>query len=200
MEFKRSVLPQIILAITGVFVSVLSIVLIEVAAKVNHSGSGTVSLAIIELVMFVLMLSALSTKRARFTKVICFVSIGLLLLTSFILAIVSAGEFERLEISFDSIGYLALSLLLLVSMILFLIYYVASRKEGMIKLAKITNILAMVFFGLIGVLLVISSFVGIFKETPTEGLELAVLTINCVLMLGLILTLQNVLVRKEEQK
>lgn len=200
MEFKRSVLPQIILAITGIFVSVLSIVLIEVAAKLNGSDSGPVSLAIVELVLFVLMLSALSTKKARFAKVICFISIGILLTAAFVLSIVCSTNFQYSELSFDSVGYLTLTLLLLVSMILFLIYYIASRKESMVKLARITNILSMVFFGLIGILLVVSSFVGIYREQPVYGLELAVLTINCVLMLGLILTLQNVLVAKVEQK
>ena len=58
----------------------------------------------------------------------------------------------------------------------------------------------MIFFGLIAVLLVISSFVGIYRYQPIFGLELAVLTVNCVLMLGLILSLQNILGPKQEQK
>ena len=200
MEFKRSVLPQIILAITGIFVSVLSIVLIEVASKVNNAESGPVGIAIVELVLFVLMLSALSTKRPVFTKGICFISIGALTLASFIIAIYCSGRFGELDISFDSVGFLTVSLFLLVAMILFLIYYIASKKEAMVKLAKMSNILSMIFFGLIAVLLVISSFVGIYRYQPIFGLELAVLTVNCVLMLGLILSLQNILGPKQEQK
>ena len=201
MEFKKSVLPEIILAITGVFIAVLSVVLIEVAAKINGIYSGTpVSLAIIELVLFILLLSALSTKKPVFTKVMCFISLGSLVLASFVLAVACSTYFESMELSFDTIGYLALSLLLLVAMILFLIYYIAGKKESMAKLSRITNIISMVFFGLIAILLVVSSFVGIFRYRPVYGLELAVLTLNCVLMLGLILSLQNNLVYKVEEK
>ena len=200
MEFKKNVLLEIVLSIIGVFISVVSIVLVEVAAKMFNTDSSPVCLAIGELVLFVLLLSALSVKKPVFTKVICFIAIGSLLLAAFITSIACSVSFQLYAISFDTIGFLTVSILTLVAMILFLIYYIAGKKDMLLKLSKIANIFAMVFFGLLGVVTVLSSFMGIHQNVPLFGINLAILCFNCVLLLGVILALQSNLLPKEENK
>ena len=69
MQFKKSILLPLILSVVGIFVSVLAFIMIQIAGKVNNASTGASSLAIVELVLFVLLLSALSAKKPIFTKV-----------------------------------------------------------------------------------------------------------------------------------
>ena len=58
MQFKKSILLPLVLSVVGIFVSVLAFIMIQVAGKVNNVSTGASSLAIIELVLFVLFHSS----------------------------------------------------------------------------------------------------------------------------------------------
>lgn len=199
MQFKKSILLPIILTVIGIFVSVAAFVMIQVAAKVNNVTTGPTPLAIIELVFFVLFLAALSAKRPVFTKVLSIIAISSLALTSFIIAIVTSVQFEVYAISWDSVSFLTLGFVTLVSAILFLVYYLIGKRDTLAKLSKILNIFTLGFYGLFTILLVISCFVGIFKTTRFYGFELALLLANVCILVGMLLSLQGNLVRKEEK-
>ena len=149
MQFKKSILLPIILTVIGIFVSVAGFVMIQVAAKVNNVTTGPTPLAILELVIFVLFLAALSAKRPIFTKVLTIITISALALTSFIIAIVTSVQFELYTLSWDSVAFLTLGFVSLVSAILFLVYYIIGKKDTLAKLSKILNIFTLEFIGFV---------------------------------------------------
>ena len=199
MQFKKSILLPIVLSVIGIFVSVLGFIMIQVAAKVNNTTTGASPLAIVELVLFVLMLSALSAKKPIFTKVVCIIAIAALLLQAFIVCIVSSVSFQYRDVQWDTVSFLSLGVLCLVAVILFLIYYLIGKKDVLKKLALIMNIFVMVFYFIFAAIMGVSSFAGVYATTRYYGIELAVLLLNVCLMSGIILSLQGNLETKEEE-
>ena len=199
MQFKKSILLPIVLSVIGIFVSVLGFIMIQVAAKVNNTTTGASPLAIVELVLFVLMLSALSAKKPIFTKVVCIIAIAALLLQAFIVCIVSSVSFQYRDVQWDTVSFLSLGVLCLVAVILFLIYYLIGKKDVLKKLALIMNIFVMAFYFIFAAIMGVSSFAGVYATTRYYGIELAVLLLNVCLMSGIILSLQGNLETKEEE-
>ena len=199
MQFKKSILLPIVLSVIGIFVSVLGFIMIQVAAKVNNTTTGASPLAIVELVLFVLMLSALSAKKPIFTKVVCIIAIAALLLQAFIVCIVSSVSFQYRDVQWDTVSFLSLGVLCLVAVILFLIYYLIGKKDVLKKLALIMNIFVMAFYFIFAAIMGVSSFAGVYAATRYYGIELAVLLLNVCLMSGIILSLQGNLETKEEE-
>ncbi|MBO4856431.1 MAG: hypothetical protein J5511_03575 [Bacilli bacterium] len=199
MQFKKSILLPIVLSVIGIFVSVLGFIMIQVAAKVNNTTTGASPLAIVELVLFVLMLSALSAKKPIFTKVVCIIAIAALLLQAFIVCIVSSVSFQYRDVQWDTVSFLSLGVLCLVAVILFLIYYLIGKKDVLKKLALIMNIFVMAFYFIFAAIMGVSSFAGVYATTRYYGIELAVLLLNVCLMSGIVLSLQGNLETKEEE-
>lgn len=199
MQFKKSILLPIVLSVIGIFVSVLGFIMIQVAAKVNNTTTGASPLAIVELVLFVLMLSALSAKKPIFTKVVCIIAIAALLLQAFIVCIVSSVSFQYRDVQWDTVSFLSLGVLCLVAVILFLIYYLIGKKDVLKKLALIMNIFVMAFYFIFAAIMGVSSFAGVYATTRYYGIELAVLLLNVCLMSGIVLSLQANLETKEEE-
>lgn len=200
MQFKKSVLLPVILSVIGVFVSTIGFILIQVAAKVNNTTTGPSPLAIVELVLFVLLLSALSAKRPLFAKIVNIISLATVMGGLFVTALVVSISFQYQTVTWDSISYLAISILSMVAMILFFIYYLIGKKEMLAKLAKIMNIICIAILVIFGGLLIVSSFVGMYKNLPFYGFELAVIVLNVALLLGVTLSLQGNLTPKEENQ
>ena len=197
MEFKKSVLTPLVLSVVGIFLAVATFVTIQVASKIGGASSGPSPLAIFALVFSILFLTALSAKKAFFAKIVTIISIASIVLTSFIVAIVCSVEFQSMNVTWDSITFLTLGILSFVSMVLFLVYYLIGKKDTLKKLAFIINISSMIFFGLFAIVLVVSAFAGQLKTDPMYGIELALLSLNIVLILGIVLALQNNLGRIE---
>ena len=191
MQFKKSPLLAIVLSVIGIFVSVLAFIMIQVAAKVDESSTGPSPLAIIELVLFVLLLAALSAKRPIFTKVVCIVAISALLVQAFIVSIVTSVTFKNRTVAWDSVTFLSLGVLCLVATILFFIYYLIGRKDTLRKMAIIMNLFVLGFYGAFAVVMIVSSFVGVYAPTRFSGLEFAILLANVALMSGILLSLQG---------
>lgn len=191
MQFKKSPLLAIVLSVVGIFVSVLAFIMIQVAAKVDGSSSGPSPLAIIELVLFVLLLAALSAKRPIFTKVVCIIGISGLLVQAFIVSVVTSVSFKYRDVGWDTVSFLSLGVLCLVATILFFIYYLIGRKDTLRKMANIMNIFVIGFYAIFAVVMVVSSFIGVYKTAQFSGLEFAVLLANVCLMSGILLSLQG---------
>ena len=94
MEFKKSILLPLVLSIIGVLVAVVTFITIQFANKVDEYIFGPDFLAIVFLVLFVLFLSALSAKKATFSKVVCVISISVMLVGLFITAIACSVVFN----------------------------------------------------------------------------------------------------------
>lgn len=191
MQFKKSPLLAIVLSVVGIFVSVLAFIMIQVAAKVEGSSSGPSPLAIIELVLFVLLLAALSAKRPIFTKVVCIIGISALLVQAFIVSIVTSISFQYRTVGWDTVSFLSLGVLCLVATILFFIYYLIGRKDTLRKMAIIMNIFVIAFYAGFAIVMTVSSFVGVYAVTQFSGLEFAILLANVCLMSGVLLSLQG---------
>ena len=191
MQFKKSPLLAIVLSVVGIFVSVLAFIMIQVAAKVEGSSSGPSPLAIIELVLFVLLLAALSAKRPIFTKVVCIIGISALLVQAFIVSIVTSISFQYRTVGWDTVSFLSLGVLCLVATILFFIYYLIGRKDTLRKMAVIMNIFVIAFYAGFAIVMTVSSFVGVYAVAQFSGLEFAILLANVCLMSGVLLSLQG---------
>ena len=198
MQFKKSPLLAIVLSVIGIFVSVLAFIMIQVAAKVDGSSSGPSPLAIIELVLFVLLLAALSAKRPIFTKVVCIIGISGLLVQAFIVSVVTSVSFKYRDVGWDTVSFLSLGVLCLVATILFFIYYLIGKKDTLRKMANIMNIFVIGFYAVFAVVMVVSSFIGVYKTAQFSGLEFAILLANVCLMSGILLSLQGNLESNEE--
>lgn len=200
MEFKKSILLPLVLSIIGVLVAVVTFITIQFANKVNEYIFGPDFLAIVFLVLFVLFLSALSAKKATFSKVVCVISISVMLVGLFITSIVCSVVFNMMEnVTWDTFAFLAMSILSLVAGILFLIYYLIGKKDTLFKLAYILNIVVLAFLVVFAGIIFVSAFIGVLKSTMAYGCELALLLLNAALVYGLVFSLQKRLGKAEEQ-
>ena len=197
MKFTKSLMMPIVLSISGIFTSVATFILIQVAGKVNSTNTGASPLPIILLVMFVLFLGALSSKKALFARVLSIISISGMTLGMFITAIVCAADFQTYKIGWDSISFLAISIFALVAAVLFLIYNLIGRNGTLKTLAFYTNVIFIAFIVIFAVILMVSSFVGVYKNRPLYGIELALVLVNVVVLAGLQLSLHNNLVKED---
>lgn len=203
MEFKKGILLPLVLSIVGVLAAVVTFITIQFANKVDEYIFGPDFLAIVFLVLFVLFLSALSAKKAAFTKVISVISISVMLVGLFITAIACSVVFNVTEkVTWDTFGFLAVSILSLVAGILFFIYYLIGKKDTLFKLSFILNIVVIVFLVAFSGIVFVSAFAGVLKSTKAYGCELALLLLNAALIYGLVFSLQNRLgkVEKEQPK
>ena len=201
MEFKKSILLPLVLSIVGVLVAVVTFITIQFANKVDSYIFGPDFLAIVFLVVFVLFLSALSAKKAMFSKVVCVITISVMLVGLFITAIVCSVVFNMMNnVTWDTFAFLALSILTLVAGILFLIYYLIGKKDTLFKLAFILNVVVIVFLVAFAGAVLASAFVGILKTTRAYGCELAFLLLNAALAYGLVFSLQGRLAKVEQKE
>ena len=201
MEFKKGILLPLVLSIVGVLVAVVTFITIQFANKVDEYIFGPDFLAIVFLVLFVLFLSALSSKKATFTKVISVISISVMLVGLFITAIACSVVFNMMEkVTWDTFGFLAVSILSLVAGILFFIYYLIGKRDTLFKLSCILNIVVIVFLVAFSGIVFASAFAGVLKTTRAYGCELALLLLNAALIYGLVFSLQNRLGKAEKEQ
>ena len=96
--------------------------------------------------------------------------------------------------------FLAISILSLVAMVLFLIYYIVGRNGTLKMIAKVTNIASLTLYGLLTISLILSAFFGFFVNQPFYGFEWALIALTGALLLGLLFVLQNIIGPREENK
>ena len=200
MRFKKFPLIELVLSAAGLFLSIVSFILIQVAGKVEHTSTGLSPLAIIELLLFVLMIASLTANKAKFTRIVTIISMAIILFSIFVTAIVCSVAFESRAISWDSISFLTISILALVATILFFIYYLVGKNETLKKMCKIFNIFSLGFFGVFALLVIVSSFVGIYRSTTIFGINIFILLANICVMFVALFFLQDNLEIVEENK
>jgi hypothetical protein len=115
----------------------------------------------------------------------------------FITAIVCAADFQTYKIGWDSISFLAISIFALVAAVLFLIYNLIGRNGTLKTVAFYTNVIFIAFIVIFAIILMVSSFVGVYKNRPLYGIELALVLVNVVILAGLQLSLHNNLVKED---
>ena len=199
MIFKKFPLLSIVLSIVGILLSVLAFIMIQVASKVNNADDGLSILAIIELVLSVLFLAALTARRPIFTRIICIITMAMLLTASFVISIVSSVSFQLNEVTWDSVSYLSISILTLVVLVLFFVYFLIGRKGLLKSVNKILNVISIIFLCLFALLLLASSFAGIYRNQPLYGIEMMILLLNAALFPGILLSLFDNLDYKEKE-
>ena len=197
MKYSKFPLFEIVLSTIGIFVSVVSFVLIQVAGKMEHASTGPSPLAILELVMFVLFVAALTSKRPLFTRIVSIVALANILLASFITAIVCSTEFQSYNVTWDTISFLTISLVSLVAIILCFIYFLIGRKGTTKALAKVMNLFSLFFTFVFAILLFLSAFLGVYKSTPLYAVNMGLLLINVCIAFGVLFSLQNTITVQE---
>ena len=198
MIFKKFPLLSIVLSIVGILLSVLAFIMIQVASKVNNADDGLSILAIIELVLSVLFLAALTARRPIFTRIICIITMAMLLTASFVISIVSSVSFQLNEVTWDSVSYLSISILTLVVLVLFFVYFLIGRKGTLRIICKVTNFFSLGFLAIFAILLFVSAFAGTYSKQPLYATEMGLLLVNACVFLVLQLLLQKTLVYEEE--
>ena len=141
------------------------------------------------------------------TKVVVIITIATLIVEAFVVSIVTSTIFQYQNVTWDSIAFLALGVLCLVSTVLFLIYYLIGKKDTLKKIALITNLFVIGFYAAFAICIAVSSIysVGYLGNLCREGssvslygLELALLLGGVCLLMGIVLSLQGNLEPKEE--
>ena len=140
-EFKKFPLLAVILTLIGL---VLSVATISVSLTFRNSNGGIAALALIEIVAAVLVLAGLTTGRIGLLRVISIILTVSLLLTAFILTI---NKFSDRDVFLFGI-----SLLMLITSVLELIYFLTLRNPRIKKLYLVSGLCfsALVFvYGLV---------------------------------------------------
>lgn len=196
MEFKKKPVVATALSIVLIALSVITFIFIQVAGKVEGSSTGSSPLAIIMLTFGILLTTSLSSQKPLFTKIVLIVGMSAVALAAFIIAIVCAADFQGNKVGWDTITFLSLGIMSLISSVLFLIYFLIGRKPSVEQIAKVTNIISLVLFAIFAVVTVFSGFFGIYKYRPLYAIELALLLGTISVLLGINLSLTGVLVRE----
>lgn len=197
MKFSRFPLLEIILSTIGIFVSVAAFVLIQVAGKVENASTGPSPLAILELVVFVLMVAALTARKPIFTKIVSIIALANLLLSIFITAIVCSVEFQSYKVSWDTISFLTISVVALIALVLYFIYFLIGKSGTLRTLARVMDLFSIAFLVVFAILLIVSAFAGNYSKTPLYAIEMALLLINSCIFLVTQLLLQKTIVQDE---
>lgn len=198
MNFKKFPLLSIVLSIVGILLSVFAFIMIQVASKVNNTDDGLSVLAIMELVVGVLFLAALTAKKPIFTRTISIIMMAALLTATFVISVVCSVVFQNTDVTWDSVAYLSVSILTLVVMVLFFVYFLIGKRGTLKAVNRILNITSIAFFVIFAALVLASSFAGIYRDRPLLGIEMVVLLVNAGLFLGILLSLFNNLVFKDK--
>lgn len=200
MKFTKSTLPALVLSIIGIFLSVAGFVLIQVAGKMYNFTTLATPLAIIELIVSILFLTALSANKPTFAKVVSIITYASLIVAFFVITIVCSSQFRESQITWDSIAFLTISIITLIAVVLSFIYSLVAKTPLLKSLSKIINLFAIGLTGLFTVILCLSSFVGIFQTRPMYGIELTVLLAFTVLALGIVSLLQENIAREPKEQ
>lgn len=199
MKFSKSTLPELVLSIVGILISVAGFVLIQIAGKVYDFTTLATPLAVLELIISILFLTALSANKPVFARVISIITYALLIVTFFVVTIVCAEKFRSELITWDSISFLTISIVTLVAVVLAFIYDLVGKTPLLRSLSKIISYFAIGLTALFTIILCLSSFIGTFKTRPLYGIELAVLLVFTVLVL-IILSLLQTNISKEPKE
>ena len=188
------------LSIIGIFSAVATFILVQVGTKLSAVTAGASPVAILQMIIFILFLTSLSAKKPIFAKVVSIIALAIHVFALFITTILTSLQFQMYETSWDTVLYLILSVLCLVALVLFMIYYIIGKKDLLKKLALFLNILSIGLVSCFAIVCLLSGIVGIHTGNAMIGVEYMMLLINVVIMLLTLFFLQKTLGYKEEQQ
>lgn len=149
-EFKKFPVLATVLTILGLFSAVIAISISLISTRYDAG----VPLALLEVVGTVLFLAGLTTGKVGLLKVISIIVTVCVLTASFVLAIE--------KYSFRDVFLFGLSLLMLITSVLVLVYYLTMNRNE--RIAKLYNITSIVMASLIAAYLIVYVVSGIVKS------------------------------------
>ncbi len=139
-EFKKFPVAAVTLTIISLVLAVLATSISITATDSGFHGDYHLGgLAIIEVVAAVLFLAGLTTGKGGLVKVISIILTVALVITSFVLAIVKLTDHDVL--------YFSISLMMLISSVLELIYFLSVKGDG--RISKLYMVASITFCGLV---------------------------------------------------
>lgn len=139
-EFKKFPVAAVTLTIISLVLAVLATSISITATDSGFHGDYHLGgLAIIEVVAAVLFLAGLTTGKGGLVKVISIILTVALVITSFVLAIVKLTDHDVL--------YFSISLMMLISSVLELIYFLSVKGDG--RISKLYLVASITFCGLV---------------------------------------------------
>ena len=139
-EFKKFPVAAVTLTIISLVLAVLATSISITATDSGFHGDYHLGgLAIIEVVAAVLFLAGLTTGKGGLVKVISIILTVALVITSFVFAIVKLTDHDVL--------YFSISLMMLISSVLELIYFLSVKGDG--RISKLYMVASITFCGLV---------------------------------------------------
>ena len=146
-NIQKISIKAIIVCMVALFLAVTSIVVEIMAVHFNKTSTGFYSLAMVEIVSFVLLIAILSTKRSGFFRILNLIFTIVTALVFFISSLVEFSEFVNSFNWMDAV-YLVLSLICLIASTLNFIYFLIAKGEETNRLEWLSNFVLVVVIGL----------------------------------------------------
>lgn len=173
---------SIVISMIALFLAVIAIVVEIMAVHFNHSGTGFYTLAVIEIVAFVLFIAVLSTKRSGFFRIISLILTVVTSLAFFISSLVEFSEFVSTFNWMDAV-YLVLSLVSLIAATLNFIYFLIAKGEETNRLERLSNFILIIVISLFALSVFSKEIVqAILLENHFPELHIGLILLNLALL------------------
>jgi carbon starvation protein CstA len=173
---------SIVISMIALFLAVIAIVVEIMAVHFNHSGTGFYTLAVIEIVAFVLFIAVISTKRSGFFRIISLILTVVTSLAFFISSLVEFSEFVSTFNWMDAV-YLVLSLVSLIAATLNFIYFLIAKGEETNRLERLSNFILIIVISLFALSVFSKEIVqAILLENHFPELHIGLILLNLALL------------------
>lgn len=173
---------SIVISMIALFLAVIAIVVEIMAVHFNHSGTGFYTLAVIEIVAFVLFIAVLSTKRSGFFRILSLILTVVTSLAFFISSLVEFSEFVSTFNWMDAV-YLVLALVSLIASTLNFIYFLIAKGEETNRLERLSNFILIIVISLFALSVFSKEIVqAILLENHFPELHIGLILLNLALL------------------
>ncbi len=173
---------SIVISMVALFLAVIAIVVEIMAVHFNHSGTGFYTLAVIEIVAFVLFIAVLSTKRNGFFRILSLILTVVTSLAFFINSLVEFSEFVSTFNWMDAV-YLVLALVSLIASTLNFIYFLIAKGEETNRLERLSNFILIIVISLFALSVFSKEIVqAILSKNHFPELHIGLILLNLALL------------------
>ncbi len=173
---------SIVISMIALFLAVIAIVVEIMAVHFNHSGTGFYTLAVVEIVAFVLFIAVLSTKRSGFFRILSLILTVVTSLAFFISSLVEFSEFVSTFNWMDAV-YLVLALVSLIASTLNFIYFLIAKGEETNRLERLSNFILIIVISLFALSVFSKEIVqAILLENHFPELHIGLILLNLALL------------------
>jgi carbon starvation protein CstA len=173
---------SIVISMIALFLAVIAIVVEIMAVHFNHSGTGFYTLAVIEIVAFVLFIAVISTKRSGFFRILSLILTVVTSLAFFINSLVEFSEFVSTFNWMDAV-YLVLALVSLIASTLNFIYFLIAKGEETNRLERLSNFILIIVISLFALSVFSKEIVqAILLEDHFPELHIGLILLNLALL------------------